>query len=155
MWWFICHSLCTWMFVHTWMLFSLCWSASQPERKQVRYTDRQTLQADTAYSQADSKTVKKSLRKPASQWLLIVNQPISQSVRHTVRPTDRQSINSWSRQKYMIFWKWFLIESHYFLVSFRLLDVDDEPNQNEYPLQVFKHRGKRIRCRVCDVYTAK
>ena len=38
---------------------------------------------------------------------------------------------------------------------FRLLDVDDEPNANEYPLQVFKHRGKRLRCRVCDVYTAR
>lgn len=37
----------------------------------------------------------------------------------------------------------------------RLLDVDDEPNENEYPLQVFKHRGKRLRCRVCDVYTAR
>jgi len=37
----------------------------------------------------------------------------------------------------------------------RLLDVDDEPNANEYPLQVFKHRGKRLRCRVCDVYTAR
>ena len=38
---------------------------------------------------------------------------------------------------------------------FRLLDVDDERNRNEYPLQVFKHRGKRLRCRVCDVYTAR
>ncbi|CAH3195011.1 unnamed protein product, partial [Porites evermanni] len=37
----------------------------------------------------------------------------------------------------------------------RLLDVDDERNRNEYPLQVFKHRGKRLRCRVCDVYTAR
>lgn len=37
----------------------------------------------------------------------------------------------------------------------RLMNVDDNPNLNEYPVQVFKHRGKRIRCRVCDVYTAK
>ena len=43
----------------------------------------------------------------------------------------------------------------YDLSFFRLLDVDDEPNANEYPLQVFKHRGKRLRCRVCDVYTAR
>ncbi|XP_068695251.1 snRNA-activating protein complex subunit 3-like [Montipora foliosa] len=37
----------------------------------------------------------------------------------------------------------------------RLLHADDELNATEYPLQVFKHRGKRLRCRVCDVYTAR
>ena len=46
-----------------------------------------------------------------------------------------------------------LVSSSIFVL--RLLDVDDERNTNEYPLQVFKHRGKRLRCRVCDVYTAR
>ena len=49
--------------------------------------------------------------------------------------------------------EWRLFSSSIFV--FRLLDVDDERNANEYPLQVFKHRGKRLRCRVCDVYTAR
>ena len=49
--------------------------------------------------------------------------------------------------------EWHLVSSSIFV--FRLLDVDDERNRNEYPLQVFKHRGKRLRCRVCDVYTAR
>ena len=49
--------------------------------------------------------------------------------------------------------EWRLVSSSIFV--FRLLDVDDERNANEYPLQVFKHRGKRLRCRVCDVYTAR
>ena len=49
--------------------------------------------------------------------------------------------------------EWRLVSSSIFV--FRLLDVDDERNRNEYPLQVFKHRGKRLRCRVCDVYTAR
>ena len=49
--------------------------------------------------------------------------------------------------------EWRLVSSSIFV--FRLLDVDDERNRNEYPLQVFKHLGKRLRCRVCDVYTAR
>ncbi|XP_031557356.1 snRNA-activating protein complex subunit 3-like [Actinia tenebrosa] len=37
----------------------------------------------------------------------------------------------------------------------RLLHVDDSKNAMDYPLQVFKHRCRRRRCRVCNIYTAE
>ena len=56
-----------------------------------------------------------------------------------------------------LFWScqhgvYLLIRVIFFL---RLVHADDELNATEYPLQVFKHRGKRLRCRVCGVYTAR
>ena len=82
-WWFICQSVCTWILVHTWMLhlFSFCWSACQPESRSYRQTDCKTVNTC------------KSLNKPASQWLLIVSRPISQSVSQSVSLSASQSVS--------------------------------------------------------------